>query len=147
MILPLVRIKTDMKHFPLILLPLFYLTSSVQIDKTEILCNKWEYVNSHDPYQGGIDYPADPDNKQYLIFKKDGSFKEIDQWNHWRGKWQFNTDETKVGIAISEHNGSSVLRSEQFDYRRNLVKVTNYELVFWIQGRHGPVTYKYKSIK
>ncbi len=135
-----------MKHFLLILLPFLYLTASVQTDKTEILCNKWEYVNSHDPYQGGIDDPADPDNKQYLIFKKDGSFEEIDQWNHWRGKWQFNTGETKIGIAISEHNGSIVQSSGEFDYGRNLVKVTSSELVFWIQGRHGRVTYKFKSI-
>jgi hypothetical protein len=139
-----------MIHIILILIPLLSLSSSIQSDKSEMLSNKWEYVNSHDPYQGGIDYPADPadpDNMKALIFHQNGNFEEIDQWNHWKGKWKLNSDETKIGVCISEHNGTSIQNSGDFDFGRNLLSLTDSELKFWIQGRHGGVTYEYNSIK
>ena len=137
-----IKMKTIITFITSLLLVSF----AFKCKKTDLICKKWEYVNSTDAYQGGIDYTADPKNKKYLIFYKDGTFEEIDSNNHRKGKWKFNDEETKIGLAYGERNGEANKNPEQYNFRKNLTSITKTEMKFWIQGRHGRVTYTYKAV-
>jgi hypothetical protein len=118
---------------------------SEEMDK---ICQKWEFVSSIDPYQGGTVIEADPANKQYKVFQKDGTYLEYDNENDGVGKWAFNADSTHIGTVIITNNdqpggnGAAVT-----DFRWEIRELTAQKLVLAIQGRHGFVVYEYKAVK
>lgn len=119
---------------------------SFKRNKTNLICKKWEYVNSRTSYLDDIDYIAKPDHKKYLIFDRNGTFEEIDPWNCVKGKWKFNNNLKKIRIAYINRNGKKTKSSELFNLDRNITSITEKELKFWIQGRHRYVSYTYKAV-
>ncbi|KAA3633866.1 MAG: hypothetical protein DWQ02_12390 [Bacteroidetes bacterium] len=116
--------------------------------KLDMFCQQWEFVSSKDPYQGGTISEADPANKQFRVFKKDGSYREFDNDNDATGIWAFNQDSTKIGTVIETQNGQPTGNPlEITDHRWEIRDLTSTKLVLAIQGRHGFVEHTYKSVK
>ncbi len=112
------------------------------------ICQKWELVSSTDPYQGGTVTVADPANKHYRVFERDGTYLEYDNENTGVGKWAFNADSTHVGTVITTHNDQPTGNGTAVtDFRWQIRELTAQKLVLAIQGRHGFVTHEYKAVK
>jgi hypothetical protein len=133
---------------PILLAFSFMASKCEQNDPTTILCQKWEFVSSLDPYQGGTIGTADPDNKQYRIFEVNGNYEEYDNDNSGVGRWAFNADSTHLGTVFEKYNGEPTGQSlEITDFRWKILELTADKLVLSIQGRHGFVEHEYKSTK
>jgi hypothetical protein len=128
-----------------------FLAMASQCEKSEMMdmfCQEWEFVSSIDPYQGGTVTEADPTDKFYRTFEKDGTYREYEYVGRGEGRWAFNSDSTRVGTVLTIYNQQPTGDSPEIsDFRWEIKELTPKKLVLSIQGRHGYVLYEYKAVE
>ena len=118
-----------------------------QTEKEKLICQKWVYEKSADPYNNGAFHFADSTNAKYIIFKSDGSYADNDNNNSALGFWKFNHDSTRLGIKYTVFNDKEVDNKEPIsEFRWIIYELTRSNMILGIQGRHGIVRYTYNSI-
>lgn len=127
---------------------LFMASKCEKSERTAMFCQKWAFVSSEDPYQGGTIGTPDPANIQYRVFEADGTYEEYDNDNFGVGRWAFNEDSTRVGTVFEKYNGQTTGQDLTVtDFRWQILELTKNKLVLSIQGRHGFVKHEYKAVK
>ncbi len=80
-------------------------------NKQQLLCHKWRQIGVKNY---GKSYKAiDKSMSELISFKLDGTFeKELYGRLHFKGRWLFSNDSSKLAIGIYEMNGKILIGNE-----------------------------------
>ena len=109
---------------------------------------KWRLVHTYDPYNGGQLNKRDSLNPRFLVFSKDGGYKQYDNLNYVVGNWYVNRSKDALAFIIASRNGREIPgASEQaLDFRHQIRKHTTDTMILAWQGRHGFVEELYAIV-
>lgn len=117
---------------------------------TNYLFQKWIKIAWYNPYNKIISNQRDTSDfisridttkdKNVFLFKKNGEFFTDDPWNNKGiGKWQWNTDSTKIGIIYLKLNEQVNEDKSISEYGMYVYKLTEDSLIMGWQGEEGIV--------
>lgn len=105
----------------------------------------WHLSLTYDPYDGGKTYAANEENPKYLIMKRDGSFREFDNYNQSSGHWYLNKLRDKFAMVYENRNNQEI-ENQDMQFRYQVEKNTRDTLILGIQGRHGMMQQIYTRV-
>ena len=100
---------------------------------------KWKLIQTYDPYNHGQIIKRDSLNPRFLVFEKDGSFKQYDKHNASSGSWYLNNAKTALAFIFNIRNGQAVNdhSTEKLNFRHQIRKYGTDTMILAWQGRHG----------
>jgi hypothetical protein len=102
---------------------------------------KWQFVQSYDPYNGGITTPADISRPESYLFQKNGKMLIYSADNQQHGKWRITEEKQFLWIEYAPEKNKKEL------YKFKIKELTAEKMILAIQGRHGMVERTYLKIK
>lgn len=110
---------------------------------------KWRLIQTYDPYDGGNITRRDSLNPRFLVFGRDGEFKQYDNLNYVVGKWHLNRAKTALAFVNEERNGKEIAGATETipSFRHQIRKHTTDTMILAWQGRHGFVEELYTIVR
>jgi hypothetical protein len=108
--------NNQLKSSFIILTCVFLYSFSGQKRGIDLLCHKWRQIGIKS--FGKKYHEIDKAMSELIWFKKDGTFeKELYGSLNFKGKWLFSKDSSKLALALTEMNGTSISGPDSFDNR------------------------------
>jgi hypothetical protein len=110
--------------------------------RRELLCRRWRWVRTVDPYQGGTTMtPSREVASRWLIFHEDGLYQREEGKQSESGLWRMGPQSARLALL----NGPRATREtfRESDFRHEIRALTPDSLALAWQGRHGYVVEQY----
>lgn len=111
---------------------------------------RWVLHSTFDPYQGGKEYPCDPQNPEILELAPSGVFHQYDTAQQSFGQWFLNPLNKTMNLRYEVRNNRYLSASDPKAAGREqyiLKQMTADSLIMEVQGRHGMLVLTYLPFK
>ncbi|RMG67534.1 MAG: hypothetical protein D6722_13000 [Bacteroidetes bacterium] len=111
------------------------------------LLQTWRWVQTYDPYESGHMIQATDTAARYLAFRPDGTLLEQTPAQRRQGQWRHDAQQDALALlfgTVAQGRPAATLRPWQ--YRHEIIHLTDGELVLAWQGRHGKVQEWYQAV-
>lgn len=107
---------------------------------------KWQLVQSFDPYNGGTTNIQPKESPYFLELWDNGEFAEYEQDIHSKGKWQLNKDKTTLTFVYWIQTGTASPKKNRPTLSFQIRKKEGNTMILAILGRHGWVEKTYQLV-
>lgn len=110
------------------------------------LLREWQWVKTYDPYDGGHMRVATEAEARFLEFRADGTLHERQDGVLREGYWRMDPEGEALALQAGAGAGPPRGNLRAWEYRHEIVRLTETELILAWQGRHGKVQEWYQAV-